>query len=424
MIISNFIDLKDKVIQVANRLDPDSDTAQSIEEKTREILTSFKNSNNKLESLKELSKKFDNKDISDFRVDCTKKFDELASNQKGAIKLAVRRIEKFQKACLPKDYSLVEDKDLLKLIFKPVDSVGIYVPGGSAPLLSTLMMTAIPAKVAGVKRIALVSPPKVHNYILAVADYLGIQEIYQIGGVQAIASLTYGVEEIGLLPVDKIVGPGNPYVTIAKKLVFGKVGIDALYGPSELVIIADEFANPKLIAHDLMSQLEHGSGYEAACLFTNSQNVAEKVITEFEIILENQPNKANIKKAWSDYGIIGLTETLEQCAELSNLFAPEHLEIKVKKQSEILSLIKHAGAIFTQKSNEALGDYLVGPSHCLPTGRSARFSSGLSVMDFLKRSSFVDINPSEELIEATAVLARMEGLEAHAQAALSFKNSY
>ncbi|MDX1919166.1 MAG: histidinol dehydrogenase, partial [Candidatus Caenarcaniphilales bacterium] len=197
------------------------------------------------------------------------------------------------------------------------------------------------------------------------------------------------------------------------------VGIDSLYGPSELVIIADSNAKPKHIARDLMSQLEHGSGFEAACLFTNSLDLAEKALEEFNSILADQPRNQLIQKAWQEYGVIGVTETLEQAVELTNLFAPEHLEIKTKNSKELAKKIRNAGAIFLNASNEALGDYLAGPSHCLPTGRSARFSSGLSVVDFMKRINIVDLKPTPELIEATALLARMEGLEAHAQAALS-----
>lgn len=419
MIVSDFRELKRKVTSVANRLDPDSEQAQIIEQRTKDILHSIRTSNNRLQSVKDFSEKFDGQKVNDFKVSAKGKFQKLTEEKQKAIKLAVSRIQRFQKACLPKEYSLKQGNDSLELSFTPMDSVGIYVPGGSAPLLSTLMMTAIPAQVAGVKRIVVTSPPTIHDYILAVADFLGVEEIYQIGGAQAIGSLAYGIEEIGLEPVDKIVGPGNPYVTIAKKLVYGKVGIDALYGPSELVVIADDTANPKHIAHDLMSQLEHGSGFEAACLFTNSNELAMTVIEEFEVILNEQPNKVAIKKAWEEYGIVGVTENLEQCIELNNIFAPEHLEVKVKNYKELLPIVRHAGAIFIDKSNEALSDYLAGPSHCLPTGRSARFSSGLSAMDFLKRSSLINLTPTQELIESTAILARMEGLEAHAQAALS-----
>jgi len=262
-----------------------------------------------------------------------------------------------------------------------------------------------------------VSPPEINPVILAVAEHLGLSEVYQMGGAQAIGALAYGIPEIGLQPVDKVAGPGNLFVTLAKKHVYGHIGIDALYGPSELVVIADHLANPKQVARDLMSQLEHGSGFEAACLFTTSLAVAKQTLQEFNLLLSSQPKKDSIQKAWQQFGLIGVLDDLAQCADLSNLFAPEHLELKVKDVDKLLPLIKHAGAIFAGEANEALGDYLAGPSHCLPTGRSARFSSGLSAVDFLKRSSLVQMKPSPQLIDATATLARLEGLEAHAQAA-------
>jgi histidinol dehydrogenase len=419
MIIKDQKELLEHVLKVANRVDLDDPRVGEAGETVKHILRQVRGGGAR--ALKQLTQEFDKKTIENFKVDPSGKFKILSSEQQSAVQLAAQRIERFQEACLPKQYFLNEGQDSLAVMFTPLDSVGIYVPGGSAPLISTLMMTAIPAKVARVKRITVVSPPEINDAILAVAEFVGITEIYQIGGAQAVGALAYGVPEIGLRPVDKIVGPGNLYVTLAKKQVYGKVGIDALYGPSELVIIADKFADPKSVAVDLMSQLEHGSGYEAACLFTNSLGFAHEALNEFEKILENQPRKEAINKAWKNYGIIGVTETLEECVELSNLFAPEHLELKVQNCLDILPLIKNAGAIFLNNSNEALGDYLAGPSHCLPTGRSARFSSGLSVVDFLKRTSLVDLKPRPELVEATAILARMEGLEAHAQAALHCK---
>jgi histidinol dehydrogenase len=414
VLIKGFEAVKEKVNKVANRIDFEN---PAIEEVVKSIIKQVKE--NGLSAINELTERLDKKKISNYKVSTVGYFAKLPTEQQKAIKLATERIRKFQTACLPKEYKLVEGNDSLEVLFRPIEAVGVYVPGGSAPLVSTLLMTVIPAQVARVERIVVISPPEIDPGILAAADYLGITEVWQIGGAQAIAALAYGISEIALAPVDKIVGPGNIYVTLAKKLVYGKVGIDSLYGPSELVIVADKNAKAKAVAHDLMSQLEHGSGYEAACLFTDSESLAKEVLSNFEEILQKQPRKESIQKAWNEFGIIGVVDDLKQCIELSNLFAPEHLELKIDNSKDYLPLVKNAGAIFLKHSNEALGDYLAGPSHCLPTGRSARFSSGLSVWDFLKRSSLVDLQPSKELIEATAVLARMEGLEAHAQAALN-----
>jgi histidinol dehydrogenase len=421
MIIKDFQKLKSRISEVASRVDLNDQKIESIKSQVQEILTIVRKE--KLAGIKRLTEKFDKKKIDNFKVSCKGCFDKLDPEVQKALQLAAKRIRRFQEVCLPKKYELIDGEDKLEIRFTPLDSVGVYVPGGTAPLVSTLLMTVIPAQVAGVQRIVVISPPNIHlgihPGILGAADLLGIEEIYQIGGAQGSGALAYGIEEIDLEPVDKIVGPGNLYVTLAKKEVYGIVGIDALYGPSELLIIADENANPISIVNDLMGQLEHGSGFEATCLLTNSQELAEKVIKEFDAILQTQPKKEAIAKAWNQFGIIGVVEKLEECAELSNVFAPEHLEIKVKEYDKLLPLIKHAGAIFLGGSNEALGDYLAGPSHCLPTGRSARFSSGLSVMDFLKRSSLVNMKATKELIEATAILARVEGLEAHAKSAES-----
>ncbi len=417
MIIKNSAELKQKIWSVAKRVDLDNPQIQEIEAQVKEILKQVREGGH--EAVKQLTQKFDKQNITEFRVSPVGYLAKLSAKEQNAIKLAASRIERFQKACLPQNNFLNEELGRIEVLHRPLQSVGVYVPGGSAPLISTLLMTAIPALVAGVARVVVCSPPPIHPGILAVAEYLGLTEIYQIGGAQAVGALAYGLPEIGLEPVDKIVGPGNLFVTLAKKAVYGTVGIDALYGPSELMIIADKLANPKSLARDLMSQLEHGSGFEAACLLTDSLEVAQGVLDEFEKVLVEQPKREMIEKSWRNFGIIGVTDSLLECCELVNIFAPEHLEIKVTHQHEIVPLIKNAGAIFMAKSNEAIGDYLAGPSHCLPTGRSARFSSGLSVQDFLKRSSLVDLQPNQELIEATATLARMEGLEAHAQAALN-----
>ncbi|MDX1918827.1 MAG: histidinol dehydrogenase [Candidatus Caenarcaniphilales bacterium] len=382
-------------------------------DRVKEIIEQVRNKG--LKAIKEFTSKFDQQMIDDFRVKLNHA-NTLDSKQKAALKLAIDRIRAFQLRSLNQPHQYEVSKGL-EVHLKPLDSVGIYIPGGNAPLFSSALMTVIPAQVAGVKRIIVVSPPPVHNYIAASLEILGVQEVYQIGGAQAIAALAYGVPELSLSPVDKIVGPGNLFVTLAKKEVFGQVGIDALYGPSELMILADQNADPYQVACDLMSQLEHGSGLEAACLLTTAPELAQNVLIEFDSLLPKQARQTEIQKAWQNNGLIGLCENLSQACELVNLFAPEHLEIKLTDSRSILSKIHNAGAIFLNGSNEALGDYLAGPSHCLPTGRSARYSSGLSVWDFLKRVNVIDIEVTEELKMATALLAQMEGLDAHARSA-------
>ncbi len=411
-IIKDYNEITKKIEFIANRFNFQNPNIKKIQISVNEIIDLIKTKG--LKALKDLTEKYDHQKIENFQVSAKGKFNLLNQEQKQAILLAKSRIESFQKNCLPQNHILKDENNCLTMVFKPIESVGVYIPGGNAPLLSSVLMTVIPAQIANVKRIVIVSPPPIHDYILAVADCLGIEEIYQIGGAQAIASLAFGIEEINLKAVDKIVGPGNFYVTLAKKEVFGTVGIDALYGPSEIFIIADKNANPKSIAFDLMGQLEHGSGLEAACFLTDSEELANQVSNHFNELIELQKNKKAIKNALANYSIIGIVESLDKCFDLANYFSPEHLELKITDSHLYVDKIKNSGAVFLNQSNEALGDYLAGPSHCLPTGRSARFSSGLSVYDFLKSSSLVNLKATDELRKATAILARMEGLEAHA----------
>lgn len=421
-IITDYTELQTRTQEVANRMSLDSDDIKAKEHNIKNILEDIKH--NSLSAIQKYTKQFDNVDISldNLWQPTSGCFGTLAEHEQNAIKLSVERVRAFNQSCMPSDIVHTNNNnpnDQISIVHRPLDSTGVYIPGGTAPLLSTVIMTVVLAQVAGVQRIVVTSPPTVHRAVLAVCDYLGIEQVLQLGGVQAIGALAYGIPEAGLEPVDKIVGPGNIFVTLAKKIVFGQVGIDALYGPSELIIIADETANPKQIAHDLMGQLEHGSGLEATGLFTTSIELAQQSLKELELLVEEQPRKEQILQAWTKYGILGVVSSIEQACELSNQFAPEHLELKVQDSENYIPLIKHAGAVFLNNSNEAFGDYLAGASHCLPTGRSARFSSGLSVHDFLKRSSVTKLHPTQELIEATAILARMEGLEAHAQSAES-----
>ena len=343
---------------------------------------------------------------------------QISKKLLSSIKKAITRIEAFHNTNTPvtwtKSFKL---KEKLGYKYTPLDSVGIYIPGGRNPLISTVLMTVIPAQVVGVKRIALFTPPPVHKGILAACKFLNIREIYQIGGAQAISAAAFGTESIK--PVNKIIGPGNIYVTLAKKIVFGKVGIDGLYGPSEIAIIADKHANPKFLAIDLLSQLEHGSGLESAFMVTNSESFAKETQKILLKLAKSLPNKKVVLKSWKNNSAIVVVKDLNKASELINLLAPEHLEIITKNPNLIAKKIHNAGAIFLgEYSCESVGDYIAGPSHCLPTGGSAKFSSGLTVIDFMKKSSVISFDKKSfgKVAKDVIELADAEGLKAHGDA--------
>lgn len=335
-----------------------------------------------------------------------------------SIKTAIKRVTLFQKSCVPRSWMKNFGADeKMGCRYVPLDSVGVYIPSGKNPLISTVLMTVIPAKIAGVKRIAVFTPPPVSKEILAACKLCGIKEIYQIGGAQAVAAAAYGTET--MKSVDKIVGPGNIYVTLAKKIVFGRVGIEGLFGPSEIAVIADKSANPAYIAADLLSQLEHGSGLESAFYVTNNKLLAQKVNSLLIKQAKKLPNKHVVLKSWKNNSAIVVVKNLNKAVDLINMLAPEHLEIITKNLMKLVSKIKHAGAIFAGTySCESIGDYIAGPSHCLPTGSTARFSSGLTVMDFMKKVSIISFGKKSFIKVAKDVieLANAEGLPAHADA--------
>ena len=300
-----------------------------------------------------------------------------------------------------------------------LDRVGVYVPGGTAVYPSTVLMDVIPAKIAGVKEIILVSPPnksgEINSDILAAAYIAGADRIFKVGGAQAIAALAFGTESIP--KVDKIVGPGNTYVATAKSMVFGKVDIDMIAGPSEILIIADDTANPDFVAVDLLSQAEHDK-FSASFLVTTSEELADKVAKALEKQLETLPRKDIAGHSISNSGAIIVTDTLSHAAEISNNIAPEHLEICTAEPFSLMSEIRHAGSIFLGNyAPEALGDYYAGPNHTLPTSGTAKFSSGLSVDDFTKKSSFIyyDKKALNEVGVKVSTFAEREGLSAHAR---------
>lgn len=338
-----------------------------------------------------------------------------------AIKQAARNIRAFHEKQLPQSWTETVDQGVvLGQKVTPLDSVGVYVPGGTACYPSSVLMGAIPALVAGVKRVVLVSPPQKNGLIadgvLAAAREIGIHEIYQVGGAQAIAALAYGTESIR--PVNKIVGPGNLYVMLAKKYVFGDVAIDSLAGPSEIAVVADDSANPSWVAADLLSQAEHDR-LSMPVLVTNSEAFGQQVEQEVENQLKELPREAIASESVHKQGKIILTANLQQAADVINQIAPEHLELATREPKEVLKFVRNAGAIFLGKySSEPVGDYFAGPNHIIPTNGSARYASPLGVESFIKRSSIIEY--SDEALQANgqaiAAFARFEGLEGHARA--------
>jgi histidinol dehydrogenase len=346
-------------------------------------------------------------------------YQQVSKELLAAIQLACRQIEAFHRQRVPKSWvHFGDDEVVLGKRYTPVDRAGLYVPGGRACYPSTVLMNAVPAKVAGVPRIVMVTPPgagkAINPAVLVAAQEAGVQEIYRIGGAQAIAALAYGTETIP--KVNVITGPGNIYVTLAKKLVYGTVGIDSLAGPSEVLIIADETANPAHVAADLLAQAEHDP-MAAAILITTDAGLAKKVQVAVDRQLVDHPRRIDTEKAIAHYGLIVIVESLEAAAELSNEFAPEHLELEVKDPWALISHIRHAGAIFLGNSTpEAVGDYLAGPNHTLPTSGAARYASALGVETFLKHSSIIQYSPTalRKVAGAIDTLAKAEGLPSHA----------
>jgi histidinol dehydrogenase len=335
-----------------------------------------------------------------------------------ALDIAAKRIEVYHRRQLPKDDSFTDDTGAtLGWRWTSLDSVGLYVPGGTASYPSSVLMNAVPARVAGVARVAMVTPAsggKINPLVLAAARRAGVTEIYRVGGAQAVAALAYGTQTIAA--VDKIVGPGNAYVAAAKREVFGTVGIDSVAGPSEILVVADGKNYPDWIAADLLSQAEHDTSSQSI-LITDDADFATEVEAAVERALALLPRKAIAGESWKNNGGVIVVAALKDAAPLVDRIAPEHLEIATEDPSELLALVKHAGAIFLGRNTpEAMGDYIAGPNHVLPTARTARFSSGLSVLDFMKRTTLLscDARTINAIGPAAIVLAEAEGLDAHA----------
>jgi histidinol dehydrogenase len=375
-------------------------------------------------ALYDLSERFDHVNLREKGLRVTQAEIDAALTQvptstMAALVLACGRIETHHLRQIPTD-DLYKDTMGVELGHKwsPVDAAGLYVPGGTASYPSSVLMNAIPAKAAGVPRLVMTVPTprgELSPLVLAAAHIAGVDEIYRVGGAQAIAALAYGTESIA--PVAKIVGPGNAYVTAAKRLVFGTVGIDMIAGPSEVVIVADRETNPVWIAADLLAQAEHDASAQSI-LITDDRFFAQAVKAEVAAQLARLPRSAIASASWRDYGAIILVESLSQAPALVNRLAPEHLELAIETPDALLGEIRNAGAIFLGRHTpEAMGDYVAGSNHVLPTARSARFFSGLGTLDFMKRSSILKLDPAslEALGPAAIALARAEGLEAHSR---------
>ncbi|MFN3620557.1 histidinol dehydrogenase [Sphingorhabdus sp.] len=404
---------------VNGRREADADVSSAVVQTIRDIRA------NGDAVLVEMTQRFDRFDLNQagWQIDaaqCKAAYEALAPELRDALTLAATRIEAYHKAQLPenRDY---RDSDNVRLgaRWSAVDAAGVYVPGGRAAYPSSVLMNAIPAKVAGVGRIVMVTPTpggETNPTVMAAAHLAGVDEIWRVGGAQAIAALAYGTERIR--PVDVITGPGNAWVAEAKRQLYGVVGIDMVAGPSEIVVVADAKNDPEWIAADLLSQAEHDPTSQSI-LFTDNADFADKVSAAVDAQIATLSTGAVARQSWADFGAIVVVDDLEGAMPLVNRLAAEHLELAVDdNRAELLfDLVRHAGSVFLGRMTpEAIGDYVAGPNHVLPTGRRARFASGLSVLDFMKRTSFIalDRNAINIIGPAAATLADAEGLPAHA----------
>ncbi len=380
-------------------------------------------------ALKEYTLKYDGVELNDipFRIsvdEIIKARNSVSQEMKCIIMQAAENIKDFHlKQKNNSWFETYKDGTILGQLLTPIRQVGVYVPGGTAgsvPLISTVLMNVIPAKIAGVERIVMVTPPgktgEINPYLLYAAEVAGADEIYRVGGAQAIGALAYGTESIN--PVDKIIGPGNKYVAVAKRLVFGKCGIDQFAGPSEISVLADSTANPTFVAADLLSQAEHDK-MAAVILVTDSPELVYKVNLKLQELIKNLDKQDICKSALENFGCAVITKDIYQGIDIINKIAPEHLEILTQNPFDLLAFIKNAGAIFIgENSPEPVGDYFAGPNHVLPTSGTAKFSSPLGVYDFMKKSSVISYSKKALLDNGEKIIsfASAENLTAHAQA--------
>lgn len=352
-------------------------------------------------------------------TECRAAFDGLNDVLRTALETAANRIRAYHEAQMPEDRDYTDASGMrLGARWRPVDGAGLYVPGGRAAYPSSLLMNAIPAKVAGVGRLVVVTPTpggEVNPLVMAAAHLAGVDEVWRVGGAQAIAALAYGTQMIA--PVDVITGPGNAYVAEAKRQLYGVVGIDMVAGPSEILVIADKHNDPRWIATDLLSQAEHDPAAQSI-LITDDMDFAEDVIAMVGEELAKLPTEQVARASWDAHGTVIVVPSLTDAPELANALAAEHVEIAADHAEALFEGIRHAGSVFLGRMTpEAVGDYVAGPNHVLPTGRRARFSSGLSVLDFMKRTSFIAASGKAlgAIGPAAVALAQAEGLAAHAR---------
>ncbi len=376
------------------------------------------------EALIDYTRRFDRLDLAKTGIrfadeEIEKAAASVPAETREALELAARRIEAFHRRQVPEDFGFDDDDGVtLGLAWKPLDAVGLYVPGGRAAYPSSVLMNAMPAKVAGVTRLAMVVPTPngvVNPLVLAAAKLAGVDEIYRVGGAQAVGALAYGTKTIAA--VDKIVGPGNAYVATAKRMVFGRVGIDSIAGPSEILVVADRDNDPAWIAADLLSQAEHDPVSQSV-LIADDAGFIDAVMAAAESQLEGLSTEAVARESWEKHGSAILVRRLDDAVALVDRLAPEHLELAIPEPKAFAAKVRHAGAIFLGRHTpEAIGDYVAGPNHVLPTSRTARFSSGLSVFDFLKRTTVVGCTADalSRIGPAAIRLAEAEGLPAHAR---------
>lgn len=406
---------EEEIIEIIKNREEDLDVTNDV----KFILEKVKKDKDK--ALIKFNNLFDNTDINNLKVseeEINEAFKLVEEAFIESIKGSIKNIKKYHEKQVKNGYSIIEKNGVfMGQLVNPLQRVGVYVPGGTASYPSSVVMNVIPAKIAGVSEIVMVTPPKndgsINPYILVAASLSGVNEIYKVGGAQSIGALAYGTETIK--NVDKIVGPGNIYVATAKKLVFGTVDIDMVAGPSEILVIADEKSNSKYIAADLMSQAEHDKR-AASILLTTSEKLYNEVLEEINIQIKELERKDIIGESLKKYGMAVICEDINKCIELSNKIAPEHLELMIENPLEYLGSVKNAGSIFLGAySPETLGDYYAGPNHVLPTNGTARFSSPLSVDSFIKKSSYLYYSKEElkNVSKNIMILAEKEGLTAH-----------
>jgi histidinol dehydrogenase len=404
---------------VNDRRESDDDVARDVQI----ILDDVKNRGD--EALAELTERFDGHVLAsddDWRISadaCRDAFDDLLPDLRAALELAAKRIRAYHQAQIPADRDETDKHGVrLGARWNAVDAAGLYVPGGRAAYPSSLLMNAIPAKVAGVERLVVVTPtPKgqVNPLVLAAAHLAGVDEVWRVGGAQAVAALAYGTDRIR--PVDVITGPGNAWVAEAKRQLYGVVGIDMVAGPSEILVIADGKNDPDWIAADLLSQAEHDPAAQSI-LITDDPLFADTVADRIGVELAMLPTARTANESWKAHGVIIEVANLDEAPALANALAAEHVEIATDDPEALFARIRHAGSVFLGRHTpEAVGDYVAGPNHVLPTGRRARFSSGLSVLDFMKRTSFIQCNAKAlgRIGPVAIALADAEGLPAHAR---------